>query len=114
MLDGSSVWDVLIGYNNGEIGGHTLTVCLKSTQNPYFDDLTDSEKNVVRWSSLFHDLAKRGKSCDHGRDIVMGRDHVHPFRGGKLCLQLFHSLDFFEITGEDQHKAYNRLLDLID
>jgi len=46
----------------------------------YLNQLTEYEKNILKWAGLLHDISKRGKN------LFFGCDHIHPFNSGLATL----------------------------
>jgi hypothetical protein len=46
----------------------------------YLNQLTDYERNILKWAGLLHDISKRGKI------LFKGEDHIHPFNSGLATL----------------------------
>lgn len=44
------------------------------------------EQNVIKWAALLHDINKKGVP------EFQGKDHIHPFNGGKAVLEIMKRL----------------------
>lgn len=56
----------------------------KNHLNHLYNNLNRSEKNIILWSCLLHDVRKLGKP------VFEGKDHVHPFKSAASVLDVFH------------------------
>ena len=66
----------------GNLTFHTILVVYLSFADERFNNLSKFNQNILLWSALFHDIAKRGKKH------FEGKDHVHPFRSAAACIKL--------------------------
>ena len=66
--------------------------------------MNDTDKNVLQWAGLMHDLGKRGKP------IFDGKDHVHPFRSAAYVLRVFVRNNFIK---DEHHDMAKELSDYI-
>ena len=58
--------------------------------------MCDSDRNIIKWACLLHDLAKRGTPT------ILGRDHCHAFRSAAVTLQIFKNLGIGQASGPNQ------------
>ena len=75
-------WNTLKEQNDTFVARHTLAVLACCVNDPDFPQFTDNERNILKWASLLHDIAKKSAP------IIRGKDHVHPFRSGAIVLDL--------------------------
>jgi hypothetical protein len=61
----------------------------------------------LKWASLLHDIVKKGPP------VHEGKDHIHPFMGAKVTLQIFKRLKILTISDE-QESVFEELIKLID
>ena len=62
----------------------------------YLNELNDYEKNIMKWSTLLHDISKRSIP------LFQGKDHIHPFISGRETLKIFVHFGFMKLEGEEQ------------
>ena len=83
-------WSILCQQSDGMWASHTLLVLWLAINNEFYKDLAQSEKNILKWACLLHEIKKRGKP------IILGNDHIHSFRSAKGTLQIFEELNFIK------------------
>ena len=49
----------------------------------------------MKWALLLHDIKKMGSPH------FIGKDHIHPFKGGQAVLEIFKRYDLIKDTGDD-------------
>ena len=81
-------WVDLKAQSNTKIAIHTVLVLWRVTKMPLIDDQTESEKNIIKWGSLLHDIGKRGAP------LIVGRDHCHGFRSAAISIRVLQRLGF--------------------
>ena len=86
-------WTNLRAQSQDLLSTHTILVLWRATQQPLFDQLSLEEQNVLKWTCLLHDLAKRGTP------LILGRDHCHAFRSAAAALEVFKHLGILLPTG---------------
>ena len=47
---------------------------------PEFSQMNETDKNVLKWACLLHDIKKQGPP------VIQGKDHLHPFNGAIAVL----------------------------
>ena len=82
IIESLPEWKRLEKMNRKRICYHTLTVlyCLLSSEE--FDSYTDSEKNLLYWTSILHDISKRGTPL-----MSVPKDPFHPFSSAAYALK---------------------------
>eukprot|EP00347_Sterkiella_histriomuscorum_P012199 403369515 len=102
-------WRDLLQINDQHINCHTINVfyCLINDQD-YRLNCSSFERNVLKWAALMHDL----KKLSH--PFIEGKDHMHPFKGGKCCLENFQKLGLIQVKTQNDLENFERLLTLIN
>ena len=76
------------------IGLHVMNVVYRTVRDSiYVNEYNQYEKNVLLWSTLFHDIVKRSTPT------FQGKDHVHPFLSAKATLEIFQRFGFITLNG---------------
>lgn len=70
--------------------------------------MNKEEQNILKWACLLHDIVKQGSP------IFEGKDHVHPFMGGKTTLEVFHSLGLIITDTPQLKEEFSTILELIE
>jgi len=92
-------WTTLLSFSDGHICFHVYKMLYVVLKDPQFNELNNEEKNIILWATLLHDIAKRGKP------VILGKDPIHPFRGGWTTLKVFrNNFKFVEIDDEAMEK----------
>lgn len=60
-----------------------LWVAAKQLPITIFEDVSESDKNVIYWACLLHDVRKLGMP------VFEGKDHIHPFKSAASVLEVF-------------------------
>ena len=76
-------WEELTNQSNGWVACHSIIVVWLSINDPLFTTLTPRDQNILKWSTLIHDIRKRQDPT------YLGKDHIHPFRSGSSVLDIF-------------------------
>jgi hypothetical protein len=84
-------WSELIDHDQGKTLTHVMLTMASLRFHPEFEESIPEEQNIIRWSLLFHDIAKRSEG---------ERDHTHAFRSAVV---LARSLS---LIGVDLPKSY--------
>jgi len=79
-------WTILKSQSNLMVVTHTIIVLWRATLDPLFAKLSASDKNILKWACLLHDIAKRGAPN------ICGRDYTHAFRSAATSLEIFRQL----------------------
>jgi hypothetical protein len=87
-------WADLKAMNGGFTSVHSLLVIWLAVREPLFLSLDPPSQNILKWASLFHDITKRGFP------IFEKQDHIHPFRGGGVFLDILTRLGKIENSGD--------------
>ncbi|CDW87177.1 UNKNOWN [Stylonychia lemnae] len=101
-------WSELMEVNNGHVNCHTLNVIYCISQDKEYQALDNFNQNVLKWAGLLHDLKKLSYP------FIEGKDHMHPFKSGKACLEIFQRLGLIVIRNQVDYQEFTRLLELID
>lgn len=83
-------WKAMSSFNNHSIALHVYKMLYSIQKDAEFKKLSDFDKNIILWTTLLHDIAKRGKP------IIKDRDYAHPFNSAGVILHIFSELQFFE------------------
>lgn len=71
-------WKELLKINHKNVCVHTLNVLyLVYNQNEEYKRLGKEDQNIMLWAALIHDI------CKLGHPVYEGKDHIHPFKGGR-------------------------------
>jgi len=87
-------WKTLTEYSNHKIVIHVFKMLYSVQKDLDFTVLDNYDKNIILWTCLLHDIAKRGTP------ICLQRDYIHPFQGARLVLHIFKRLGFFDCKKE--------------
>jgi len=107
------VWKTMKTYSDGRICFHVYKMFYSLLRDPEYQQLSKYEKNILLWSTLLHDICKRGAP------VVKGKDPIHPFKGAWLSLYYFNdtfkfvnlSKSDFEEWDEIFKEAYQKGID---
>ena len=88
-------WQRLTEVKGASVALHSLIVLYLVTNDPRMKQLSAEQQNIIKWSALLHDIAKRGKP------EFCGRDHTHPFAGGLAVLKIFKRIGFLDSQFSD-------------
>ena len=101
IIESLPEWKRLEKMNRKRICYHTLTVlyCLLSSEE--FNSYTDSEKNLLYWTSILHYISKRGTPL-----MSVPKDPFHPFSSAA------YSLKFLRLIHQDDILQEYRFLTL--
>ena len=87
-------WTTMTNFNDHRIAMHVYKMLFSLQNDPDYKLLDDYDKNILLWTCLLHDIAKRGAPiCNH-------RDHTHPFRGAGIVLHILKGFGFFDCSKE--------------
>ena len=78
-----------------------------TVNDPMFNELSETEKNIMKWAALLHDI------CKLGRPKFEGKDHIHPFKGGLQVLLIFYREGIIKIKTEEQERVFQEIIELI-
>ena len=76
-------WQGMKAQSGSLVATHSILVLWKASRDPLFVDLSPEHQNVMMWTCLLHDIAKRGSP------VIKGRDFVHAFRSAAAALKTF-------------------------
>lgn len=98
-----SHWEWLLAMHDGYVAVHTLLVLWRATKHlpQLYEQLTDTEKNIVKWTCLLHDIKKLGAP------VIQGKDHIHPFKSAVAVLELFKQIGVLELKTKELQIAYD-------
>ena len=54
--------------------------------------MNKEEQNILKWTTLLHDIKKQGPP------VFKGKDHIHPFKGAIAVLEIFRRLNSIKIN----------------
>lgn len=83
-------WKTMSSFNHHSIALHVYKMLYSIQKDPEFKNFSEFDQNIILWTTLLHDIAKRGKP------IIMDRDYAHPFNSAGAILHIFSELKFFE------------------
>lgn len=101
MISKVPQWSKLLIINEGHVCTHSLNVLYLTMNDVEYLKLPENEQNILKWAALLHDIAKLGPP------IFEGRDHIHPFRGGKVVLEIFYHHRILIVDTPEKRKAYD-------
>lgn len=91
-------WGKMSSYSNGQTLTHVMCVFLSVYRMPEFQDLDSSQKGLMKWVILFHDLEKQ---------IINGkRDFTHAFRSAVTAARLLPGQGFTKTP--EYHSVFGR------
>jgi hypothetical protein len=70
-------WATLKTINEGFVCVHSLNVLYLVMHDRLYLQMNANEQNILQWAALFHDI------CKLGPPRFEGKDHIHPFKGGR-------------------------------
>ena len=97
-------WTELCRQNEGYVAKHTIVVLALVLADPLMPTFTAEERNMLKWASLLHDIAKLSTPA------IRGKDHIHPFKSAKIVLDVFERYNFIP----DLHKNYEQMKASLD
>eukprot|EP00347_Sterkiella_histriomuscorum_P015794 403355658 len=98
-------WKDLTEIDNNIVCVHTMNVLYLTVNDDRFKNLSSQEQNIMKWAVLLHDVRKLGPPH------FFGKDHTHPFKGGKAVLEAFNRLG---LIADDQQENLKSMISLID
>ena len=87
-------WVTLTSFSNHSIAIHVYKMLYSVQKDEEYRNLEVYDKNIILWTCLLHDIAKRGTP------VIYSRDYVHPFRGARVVLHIFRRFGFVECKKE--------------
>jgi len=72
-----------------------------------YDKLNRSEKNIILWACLLHDVRKLGSP------IFEGKDHVHPFKSAASVLDVFQQMKILDTSTPEKYYQYTQTVRLL-
>ena len=92
-----NLWANLTKYNKKFTAVHSVMVLYRTITHPLFmTQLNNTERNILKWAALFHDISKRGMPD------FEGKDHIHPFESAITTLKMFVELGIFGLHNSEE------------
>lgn len=88
-------WAIMSSYSNHSISIHVYKMLYSVQTDLEFQKLDKYDRNIILWTCLLHDIAKRGYP------VWVGRDYIHPFIGAGKVMHIFvNDLKFYQCKPE--------------
>lgn len=90
------IWKTLKTYFKGEICYHVYKMFYSMLRDVEFCQLPKSDRNLLLWTILMHDISKRGSP------VITGKDPIHPFKSAWQTLHYFNDIfKFINLSAEE-------------
>jgi len=97
------VWKTMKTYTDGRICFHVYKMFYSLLRDPQYQQLPKYEKNILLWSTLLHDICKRGPP------VIQGKDPIHPFKGAWLSLYYFNDVFKFVNLSKSDFEEWDEI-----
>ncbi|CDW77546.1 leucine rich repeat family protein [Stylonychia lemnae] len=97
-------WIELLTIDDNIVCVHTMNVLYLTINDAYYKSLNKEDQNIMKWAILLHDIKKLGPPH------FTGKDHNHPFKGGKAVLEVFRRIGLIRA----EESIYNTVLEFIE